>query len=200
MKLTLQQLERSIQAGNSGPEKTQKAITSLLTQVNTLNDIASSFSSFAKMPEPVMRPLEIISLLRRIVDLHSHSGDLRYENSTREVWVTGDEQLLGRTFSNIILNALQAARPGDPAIVWIASEILGEKVLISFQDNGRGIEPELAEQIFVPHFTTKKSGSGLGLAIAKQAMEQMQGKLWFETNPGKGTTFFIELPVAQKSR
>jgi two-component system, NtrC family, nitrogen regulation sensor histidine kinase NtrY len=197
MKLTLQQLERSIQAGNSGPEKTQKAVTSLLTQVNTLNDIASSFSSFAKMPEPVMRQLEIISLLRRIVDLHSHSGDLRYETSTREAWVTGDEQLLGRTFSNIILNALQAARPGDPAIVWITAEAQYEKVLISFQDNGKGIEPDLAEQIFVPHFTTKKSGSGLGLAIAKQAMEQMKGRLWFETSPGKGTTFFIELPVTQ---
>jgi two-component system, NtrC family, nitrogen regulation sensor histidine kinase NtrY len=195
MKLTLQQLERSVQGGSAGPEKTQKAITSLLTQVNTLNDIASSFSSFAKMPEPVMKPLELVSLLKRIVDLHSHSGDLRLESEPKEVNVIGDEQLLGRTFSNIILNAFQAARPGEASIVWVKAEVKDATVLLSFQDNGKGIEPEVAEQIFVPHFTTKKSGSGLGLAIAKQAIEQMRGKLWFETASGRGTTFFIELPL-----
>jgi two-component system, NtrC family, nitrogen regulation sensor histidine kinase NtrY len=195
MKLTLQQLERSVESGTATPEKTQKGITSLLTQVNTLNDIASSFSSFAKMPEPVMKPLELISLLRRIVDLHSHSGDLRFDASARELHVIGDEQLLGRTFSNIILNAFQAARPGDPSIVWIKADVKENKTLLSFRDNGKGIEPDVAEQIFVPHFTTKKSGSGLGLAIARQAIEQMKGRLWFETLVGKGTTFFIELPL-----
>lgn len=198
MKLTLQQLERSVQAGTAGPEKVQKSITSLIAQVNTLNDIASSFSSFARMPEPVMKPLEVVSLLRRIVDLHSHSGDLRFETSSKELNIIGDEQLLGRTFSNIILNALQAARPGEPSIVWIRAEAIDEKATLSFQDNGKGIKPEDAEQIFIPHFTTKKSGSGLGLAIARQAIEQMKGKLWFDTVVGRGTIFYIELPL-QKS-
>lgn len=195
MKLTLQQLERSVQAGTAGPDKVQKSITSLITQVNTLNDIASSFSSFAKMPEPVMKPLEMVSLLKRIVDLHSHSGDLRFEATSRELNIIGDEQLLGRTFSNIILNALQAARPGEPSIVWIKAEEKDSKAHLSFQDNGKGITPEDAEQIFIPHFTTKKSGSGLGLAIARQAIEQMKGRLWFESVVGRGTVFYIELPL-----
>jgi two-component system, NtrC family, nitrogen regulation sensor histidine kinase NtrY len=107
----------------------------------------------------------------------------------------GDEQLLGRTFSNIILNAFQAARPGEPSAVWVKAEVKDNHALLSFHDNGKGIEPEVAEQIFVPHFTTKKSGSGLGLAIAKQAIEQMKGRLWFNTTVGKGTTFFVELPL-----
>jgi two-component system, NtrC family, nitrogen regulation sensor histidine kinase NtrY len=195
MKLTLQQLERAVEAGTAGPEKTQKAVSSLLTQVNTLNDIASSFSSFAKMPEPVMKPLEIVSLLKRIVDLHSHSGDIRFDGSTRDFHILGDEQLLGRTFSNIILNAIQAAKPGEVSVVRVKADTNSGNVLLSFQDNGKGIHPEIVEQIFVPHFTTKKSGSGIGLAIAKQAIEQMKGRLWFETYPGKGTTFFIELPL-----
>lgn len=197
MKLTLQQLERSVHAGTAGPEKVQKSITSLIAQVNTLNDIASSFSSFARMPEPVMKPLEVVSLLRRIVDLHSHSGDLRFDTSSKELHIIGDEQLLGRTFSNIILNALQAARPGEPSIVWIRAEAREGKASLSFQDNGKGIRPEDAEQIFIPHFTTKKSGSGLGLAIARQAIEQMKGRLWFETVVGRGTMFYIELPLQE---
>ena len=145
-----------------------------------------------------MKPLEMVSLLKRIVDLHSHSGDLRFEATSRELNIIGDEQLLGRTFSNIILNALQAARPGEASTVWIRAEAINDKAQLSFQDNGKGITPEDAEQIFIPHFTTKKSGSGLGLAIARQAIEQMKGRLWFDTVVGRGTIFYIELPL-QKS-
>lgn len=196
MKLTLQQLERSLNAGNAGPEKFQKAVSSLLSQVDTLNDIASSFSAFAKMPEPVIHRVELVSLVRRIADLHSHDGDIKLEVGVKEVFVMGDDQLLGRTFSNLVLNALQAARPGVAVLVVIRIQLEGDNVLISFADNGRGISPEIAEQIFVPHFTTKKSGSGLGLAIAKQGISQMNGNLWFETTPGIGTTFYISLPLA----
>jgi two-component system, NtrC family, nitrogen regulation sensor histidine kinase NtrY len=200
MKLTLQQLERTLSNGNTSPEKLQKALSSLLSQVDTLNDIASSFSSFAKMPEPVIQQLELMSLLRRTIDLHANSGDIRFENYLREANINGDEQLLGRTFSNIILNALQAGRPGIPIVLKIKTELKNNRITISFSDNGKGIEPEIAEQIFVPHFTTKKSGSGLGLAIARQAIEQMKGSLWFETLPGRGTTFFIELPLVDGAK
>ncbi len=193
MKLTLQQLERQLQSGSTSTERTEKAVSTLLTQVDTLNDIASSFSSFAKMPEPVMQPLDLSLLLKRIVELHRHSGNIVLTVSNDNFNVTGDEQLLGRTFSNIILNAFQSAVPGRNAHVVIALQKQGNSSLLSFQDNGKGIEPDAAERVFLPHFTTKKSGSGLGLAIAKQAIEQMQGKIWFETKVGKGTTFFIEM-------
>jgi two-component system, NtrC family, nitrogen regulation sensor histidine kinase NtrY len=196
MKLSLQQMERAIQAGTNSKEKTEKAITSLLTQVDTLNEIASSFSSFAKMPEPVIQRLELVSLVKRIVDLHSHSGELIVQVAWKELYVMGDEQLLGRTFSNIILNAFQAAVPGRSNVVNISIEKNGAVCRIVFSDNGKGIEAAIAERIFVPYFTTKKSGSGLGLAIAKQAIEHMKGRIWFETRPGIGTTFFIELPDA----
>ncbi|MBA4058053.1 MAG: two-component sensor histidine kinase, partial [Marivirga sp.] len=197
MKLTLQQLQRSVTASSNTPEKTEKALSSLLTQVDTLNDIASSFSTFAKMPEPVMQRIELVALVKRIVLLHSQSGDLVFSSSVKEAFVQGDEQLLGRTFSNIILNAIQSARPGHQQQLKVGLERKDSKYLLFFQDNGKGIEPHVAERIFLSHFSTKKSGSGLGLAIAKQAIEQMQGKIWFETVVGQGTTFFIELPLRQ---
>jgi two-component system, NtrC family, nitrogen regulation sensor histidine kinase NtrY len=196
MKLTLQQMERAIQSGKNTEEKTGKAIGTLLTQVDTLNEIASSFSSFAKMPEPVIQRVELVTLVKRIVDLHSPEGDLNLLVNVREVYIMGDEQLLGRTFSNIILNAFQAAIPGKTNKVQVTLEKLSHTCRLSFEDHGKGIEPAIAERIFVPYFTTKKSGSGLGLAIAKQGIEHMQGKIWFETVVGSGTTFFIELPLA----
>ncbi len=195
MKLTLQQLQRSLQSETNTSEKTEKAVSSLLAQVETLNEIASSFSTFARMPEPVMQRLELVSLVKRIVLLHSQSGTLNFSTNTKEVFIQGDEQLLGRTFSNLILNAFQSARPGHQQYLKIVLERKEERVLLSFQDKGKGIEPHIAERIFLSHFSTKKSGSGLGLAIAKQAIEQMLGRIWFETVVGEGTTFFIELPA-----
>jgi signal transduction histidine kinase len=79
----------------------------------------------------------------------------------------------------------------------ITAREVGEKVIIQFRDFGKGMEPDVAERVFLPHFTTKKSGSGLGLAIAKQGIEQMKGQIWFETSVGNGTTFYIELPIHQ---
>lgn len=195
MKLTLQQLERSLTAGSHTHEKTGKAVASLLTQVETLNEIASSFSSFAKMPEPVMQPLELVSLLKRIVDLHMHTGDLTFTSSLKEAIILGDEQLLGRTFSNIILNAFQSSQPGKAMQVKVILRQEDNSYIIEFEDNGKGIQPHEGERIFSPYFTTKQSGSGLGLAISKQAIEQMKGRIWFETTLDEGTTFFILLPV-----
>ena len=195
MKLTLQQLERSLISNNHTSEKTAKAVASLLTQVETLNEIASSFSSFAKMPEPVMHPLELVSLTKRIVDLHMHAGDLVFSSIVKEAFVLGDDQLLGRTFSNLILNSFQSAQPGKAMQVRVNLSKENEDYLIAIEDTGKGITDEEAERIFSPHFTTKRSGSGLGLAISKQAIEQMKGKIWFESTLGKGTTFYISLPV-----
>jgi signal transduction histidine kinase len=148
------------------------------------------------MPEPVIQKIELVALIKRIVDLHSPEGDLSLQLNVKEIYIMGDEQLLGRTFSNIILNAFQSAVPGKANKVQVTLERLSNVARISFEDQGKGIEPAIAERIFVPYFTTKKSGSGLGLAIAKQGIETMRGKVWFDTTVGIGTTFFIELPLA----
>ncbi len=195
MKLTLQQLERAIGKDSASEEKMRKAIGTLLSQVDTLNEIASSFSGFARMPEPVIVRLDIIALIRRVVDLHSPTGDIALRTSVREAYVLGDEQLLSRTLSNLILNGLQSGTPGKPVRVSVLVTLEGGKVRIRIQDNGKGIDPDIADRIFLPHFSTKKSGSGLGLAISRQAIHQMNGAIYFETSRNKGTTFTIELPL-----
>jgi two-component system, NtrC family, nitrogen regulation sensor histidine kinase NtrY len=195
MKLTLQQLERSLSSGNGSEEKSKKAIETLLSQVDTLNEIASSFSGFAKMPELVIKKLDLITVLRHAVDLHSLSGEIIFRSNLKEALVMGDEQLLERTFSNLILNGLQAGQPGQHIRIEVSIEKLRDNYKIEVRDSGKGIDPKIADLVFLPHFSTKKSGSGLGLAIAKQGIEQMKGKIWFESRAGIGTSFFIELPV-----
>ena len=70
--------------------------------------------------------------------------------------------------------------------------------VISVSDNGGGIPVELRDKLFSPSFTTKTSGMGLGLAIVKNVVENFSGKIWFETELGEGTTFFLEIPVWEK--
>ena len=197
MKLTLQQLERTVQSGNATAEKTQKAIETLLSQIDTLNDIASSFSGFAKMPEPVIQRVDLVLILKHAVDLHSTTGQIVFKSPFKDAPVMGDAQLLSRTFSNLILNGLQAVKPGSVGNIFISLERAGVDFRVSVTDNGRGISPENQERVFLPHFSTKKSGSGLGLAIAKQAIEQMKGKIWFHTEIDRGTTFHVQLPCAE---
>ena len=70
------------------------------------------------------------------------------------------------------------------------------KLRISIKDNGEGIPEGMQSKIFMPNFTTKSSGTGLGLAMCKGIVEQVKGRIWFETTRGAGTTFHVELPLA----
>jgi signal transduction histidine kinase len=71
--------------------------------------------------------------------------------------------------------------------------------VIAVSDNGTGIPEELQNKLFSPSFTTKTSGMGLGLSIVKNIVENFAGKIRFETQPGKGTTFFLEIPVYENN-
>ena len=71
----------------------------------------------------------------------------------------------------------------------------GDRVVVSVSDNGSGIPAELRKNLFTPNFTTKSSGMGLGLSIAKKYIESANGRMWFESEEGNGSTFYFELPV-----
>jgi signal transduction histidine kinase len=68
---------------------------------------------------------------------------------------------------------------------------------VNIKDNGEGIPQEMQSRIFIPNFTTKSSGTGLGLAMCKGIVEQVKGKIWFDTVIGNGTTFHVEIPLVQ---
>lgn len=195
MKLMLQKLERSLGNGRDNELKAKDTIQSLLGQINTLDEIASSFSSFAKLPEPVLEELDIVNFIRQIVLLHDQGGDVSFHTSHKEIWIRTDQNMIGRSISNIIINASQAVVPGRPFRLNVHITKSVRHVLITIEDNGKGMEEDVAERIFIPHFTTKKSGSGLGLAIARQAIEQMNGRIWFTSKPNVGTVFYIEHPI-----
>ncbi len=197
MKLTLQQMELQLQKNELTPERTEKSITSLLTQLEILNDIAASFSTFARMPAPEMVSIELNSLLKRVVELYSDykTSKIEWQPSVRPLVIRGDEQLLMRIFSNIILNALQSAAENEEVVVQVLLKEQNQEAIITILDNGQGIQQEFMDKIFLPNFTTKKSGSGLGLAVVKQGVEQSGGSIEIESKVNKGTKFTIRFDI-----
>jgi signal transduction histidine kinase len=102
---------------------------------------------------------------------------------------------MNRLFTNLLANAVEACHVKNVCQVELTEEKFDGVVRISVKDNGEGISPESQAHIFVPNFTTKSSGTGLGLAMVKGIVEQAKGKIWFETERGKGTVFHVELPL-----
>ncbi|AFM03346.1 histidine kinase with GAF domain [Bernardetia litoralis DSM 6794] len=104
-----------------------------------------------------------------------------------------------QVWTNLIHNAIQAMK--NKGELMISTEIItnldNKKVLISVTDTGAGIPKNIQNKIFDVFFTTKREGegSGLGLDITKKIIEKHNGKIWFKTQIGKGTTFFVELPL-----
>ncbi|SHK63426.1 sensor histidine kinase [Hymenobacter psychrotolerans] len=203
MKLSLQFLQRAIQDNRPNiQELIGKVSQTLITQIDVLTDIATSFSNFTNLP--AMRPerLDVAQVLRRCVELHQGSRQdahihLQLPAEETPATVFADESLLVRTFNNLLINALQSVPEGQEPEIEAQLEIRPEgRVRISIQDNGAGIAEEVREKVFVPNFTTKATGSGIGLAVARRGIESAGGSIWFETQEGTGTTFFIELPLA----
>ncbi|HEX8506841.1 MAG TPA: HAMP domain-containing sensor histidine kinase [Hymenobacter sp.] len=205
MKLSLQFLQKAIAERRPNAEELIGRISqTLITQIDVLSDIATSFSTFTNLP--AMRPerLDVAAVLRRCAALHqpdSADGALELhlpaDAETGRYVVFADENLLVRTFNNLLINARQAVPDGrEPHIAVSLAPVNGSSVRVAIRDNGTGIPDEVREKVFVPNFTTKETGSGIGLAVARRGIESAGGKIWFETEVGAGTDFFIELPLA----
>jgi len=191
MKLTLQQLQRRL-TGKKEEENEwiEKPVDTLLHQVDVLKDIASSFSAFAKMPIPEIKEFDLTGMLKRTLALHQNELEISSSNLEECVLAKGDEKLMGRIITNIILNAKQAG--GNQTHIHVSVKS-GNNILIALADDGPGIPENYKDKIFLPGFSTKETGSGIGLSVAKHGIEQSGGQIWFETSE-EGTTFYIELP------
>ena len=112
--------------------------------------------------------------------------------------VFADKEQLSRVFINLIKNAIQSIPENTVGRIEIKLEKKGEMALIRIKDNGKGIPDAIRGKLFQPNFTTKSSGMGLGLAIVRNIMQNADGEIYFETEYGKGSTFFVELPLVEE--
>lgn len=202
MRLRVQQLAR---IAESRPEQLADALQttsrSLIEQIESLAQIANEFSEFAKMPEPVNERVVLNPLVESVGNLFDKSKNTNlYMYIPKDPLIAfADKKQLLRVLNNLIKNAQQAIpqdRKGEIRIHLFQKE---ELAVIMVADNGNGIPEDKREKVFKPYFTTKGSGKGLGLAIARNVVQAADGKIYFDTELHKGTTFYVELPIYQEN-
>ncbi|WP_225974864.1 sensor histidine kinase [Arachidicoccus ginsenosidivorans] len=198
MKLSLQFLQRSAQDPSQDIHSLSKRVSDMLIeQIDQLAKIASDFSQFANIHHTKPETFTIEEIIRPLLLLYNTEDgiDVQYQSSPQINTVRADKVQLRRVFTNLIKNALEASENMDQFAVSIKEQRIEKNVLLTVADKGMGITKEAAARIFVPNFTTKTSGTGLGLAICKGIVENAGGQIWFESEAGKGTTFYVSLPL-----
>jgi two-component system, NtrC family, sensor kinase len=178
------------------------------SQLDRLADSVKTLLSLTRQPRPPMIPLDINAVLEELIHLsepwvQARKVEILTSLSVNLPSVLGDSTQLQTLFLNLMTNALDAMPQGGvltigthPVLTSSASNN-GKWVRISVADTGMGIPEDMKKRIFDPFFTTKKigEGTGLGLAICSKITKEHAGKLEMESVVGKGSTFFVSIPV-----
>jgi signal transduction histidine kinase len=203
-------IQLMLQEGNL-QSKDRDRLKIIESQLDRLADSIKKLLSFTRQPEPQLRPLDINEVLEELIHLsepwlHARNINLLSSFSSNLPAVLGDPMHLQTLFLNLITNALDAMPQGGQLTIQtrqVQSQTSLEKnggwVEISISDTGIGITEESKKRIFDPFFTTKKigEGTGLGLAICEQIIKEHSGRLEVESEVGKGSTFFVRVPVLE---
>jgi len=203
MKLSIQYLLHAYQS-NPDPKSIgpliKRVSNTLVEQIESLSQIATEFSNFAKMPKAQNVEFSLNDLAASVHHLFSNERpdmDLAIELPDKEYDVYADKNHVTRVLNNLFKNAIQAIPDDRKGLIKLSLYQKEDMAVIEVKDNGSGIPPDIQEKVFTPNFSTKTSGTGLGLAICKSIIEGFNGSIYFETSPDKGTTFYVELPIME---
>ncbi len=180
------------------------AAQALRDEVRHLTQVVADFLTFARPLRPVMAPVDLTGVVEEVVSLLKE--DIRRREVTLSLpeslpVIPGDVALLRRVFENLFRNALEAIPDDAPVREVRLRAITGpentgpEKVTLLFEDSGSGFPPEVAANLFIPFFTTKKQGHGLGLAIVRKIIVSHNGRIEACNLPTGGAQFRISLPL-----
>jgi two-component system nitrogen regulation sensor histidine kinase NtrY len=181
----------------------------IIRQVGDIGRMVDEFSSFARMPKPDMKQLDLREPLREASFLVEVSRpDIRFERQFGNEPLPGtfDTRLLSQAFGNVIKNASEAMEgvereDGSSSVIMIRAGREGDSIRVDVIDNGKGLPREHRQRLLEPYMTTRDKGTGLGLAIVKKIVEDHGGRLELHDAPqefhgGRGAMVTIILPAA----
>jgi two-component system NtrC family sensor kinase len=191
----------------TGDENSRRQLDLAHRQARRAAHIVQSLLVFSRPATPRTTLLHLGDLLRRTLQLHEHSlrsNNIQVDFVTRPdlPTVLGDSNQLTQVFLNLIVNAEQAVREiRDQGTLRIRLGAVGDRVLITFQDDGVGIRRETLPRIFDPFFTTKRPGrgTGLGLSICMAIIREHNGDISAQPLPDGGSVFTVSLPVCTQT-
>jgi len=182
-----------------GQDEFKNYLSTINRQIKDIENLVNQFSSFARMPTPIFRKVEIDTIVRRAADFYkmSSKNEINLKLKTRKQTISGDEEQLYRVFINLIKNSEDSI-----AEIKEKNKLFKGKINIEISDNKDYINVLLADNglgikdisiIMTPYFTTKKDGTGLGLPIVSKIINEHKGELTISNN-NPGAKVLITLP------
>lgn len=173
-----------------------EGIDAIKVRSQGLMNFTQAYRKLTRIPNPVLKPIEVKSFLQPIETLFRQSISATSISFTTRIDQNAelkiDKDLMEQVLINLLKNASEAVDPNSGVIELGFFQYQDGQYGFSVRDNGVGIPDEIVEQIFIPFYTTKPEGSGIGLSLTKQIVQQHGGVLSFETSSA-GTTFYIKL-------
>jgi two-component system NtrC family sensor kinase len=171
-------------------------------EVKRISDLITELLSFARSSTPSLGAVNLNELVDRVATLlepeaRKHKLTLARTLSPNVPLVNADGDQIKQVLINLVLNGIQATKPGGVVAVFTRSvdHQNGAFGQLEIRDTGVGIPQDQLEHIFDPFFTTKAKGTGLGLAIAHQLVAEHGGSITVDSREGRGTSFFVNLPA-----
>lgn len=201
-----------VDSGRLDPDRARQWLETINEQIGRISWIIGHVRSFSRNDPPDSRATtsvgETVRNMLAVLSAQftSHGITLEADIAPALPDVQGDSRYLEQVLINLLSNArdaLDTLPDGAAKQVWIRVSRSprgegGEDVVLEVSDNGPGMPPEVHERVFEPFFTTKSAGqgTGIGLSIVRTIVAKCGGRISVESEPGEGTTFRVELPVA----
>lgn len=180
--------------GMGGSKDMMQGLRTINATSKSLVSFVESYRKFTFIPAPVRELFPVKPFLDRMValQLREFGGEITCSATPEDVMVYADEDLVGQVVVNVLKNSVQAVAGKTDGRIWIDCRVdERENVVVEIGNNGDAIPARIAENIFMPFFTTKEDGSGVGLSISRQIMRLHNGSVRLSSNTDGKVAFTL---------
>jgi len=157
----------------------------------------NNYRTISKLPKPKLEEINLNTFIQKIIhlfnkELKEKKIEIAFNVTPENLLIIADKGMIEQVIINLIKNSIESSTNTTDAKIRVRAKFnTNNQTIISVVDNGKGIEPEIMDNIFVPFFTTKENGSGIGLSLSRQIMRLHNGSIMVNSAPNKETTFSL---------